>query len=509
MQLAVIPLLPNSKLPAIKDWPNQYKMADGLSLQAKDIGIVTGPPSNLLVLDCDVKSGGIETLAKLEAEGVFNKEDFAHVITASGGYHFYFQYPTDGSKYGNKAGFMPGLDIRATNGFVKLYAELDEEFFKYIKPVPEWLLKLIKPSVKSQQALAAVEGAVTSGGRNHYLAQIAGKLQRSNLLTLEGLMAINERDCAPSLDEQEVETIFNSISRYAPDENPVVDMQSVVTGKSLILETKDFCNETLDYLDDKDLVKGQSTFVNGIDELLGGGKRLGEITAITAAGKAGKSALIHWLIHKWIKAGIKVGYASREMDPKREVTPNLLSLSFKENAWHATGKREIYKKEMNSWPIYYTKGFGYIAFEEFKAWVLELKQQGVLYFVLDHLLLSMANPEDFKEVSLFMRNIKAFVNEEQIHLDLVIQPKQINPGDRIGANSLRGGANIGQAINTLFTMERVQGATNVSRLTLEMGRSRLCKQGSIFLQYNHTTTEFSEVEPEEEPVETQGPTYRS
>jgi archaellum biogenesis ATPase FlaH len=303
------------------------------------------------------------------------------------------------------------------------------------------------------------------------------------------------------LDEHDlhcIRDVFKRVPRYEP-RGVGDDLEREARARDLIYRPKDFVELSLSFLKNKDQVYGLSTGIEGLDKLLGGGKRLGEITALTATAKAGKSSLTHFLIHNWLKKGISVGFASREMNVENEVTPNFLSMSFEENAWKAEMTEErvkSYTNEMLSWPIYYTKEYGYLEVEEFKAWVLALKKQGVLYFVLDHLLYAMANPEDFKEVSYFMREIKRFVNEEQIHLDVIIQPRNLQLGERIGAHSLRGGANISQAINTLLTLERVPEHRNVVKLSLEFGRSKLAQQGSIFLQYDFETTAFSEVEPE-------------
>lgn len=300
-------------------------------------------------------------------------------------------------------------------------------------------------------------------------------------------------------DHHVIRDVFeNRESKYLP-RNYMESLEIQAQGESLIYQPKDFLDKSLNFLKDKDKVYGQTTGLEGLDKLLGGGKRLGEITALTATAKAGKSALTHFLIFKWLKLGLPVGFASREMSPETEVTPNLLSLAFQENAWKQDLSEEIIKKYTNeilTWPIYYARGYGYLSIDEFKAWAKQLKSKGVNYFVLDHLLYSMANPEDFKEVSLFMRELKKFVNEEQIHVDLIIQPRNLQLGEKIGAHSLRGGANIAQAISTLLTLERVPESRNITKLSLEIGRSRLSKQGSIYLQYNSETTEFTEVEPD-------------
>ena len=81
-----------------------------------NVGIATGVVSNLVVLDIDVKSGGMETLALWKQEhGEMPKTPT--VRTPTGGLHFYFKYP-EGVSVGSKTGIAPGFDIRGDGGQV-------------------------------------------------------------------------------------------------------------------------------------------------------------------------------------------------------------------------------------------------------------------------------------------------------------------------------------------------------------------------------------------------------
>jgi hypothetical protein len=58
---------------------------------------------------------------------------------------------------------------------------------------------------------------IGEGGRNAYLAKAAGRMQKIGVLTLAALQEVNERDCSPPLDAYEVEQVYHSIARYAPE----------------------------------------------------------------------------------------------------------------------------------------------------------------------------------------------------------------------------------------------------------------------------------------------------
>jgi len=81
-----------------------------------NVGIVTGPPSGIFVLDFDVKNGGLDTLAQLEAQYPEMRDTF-RVRTGGGGWHLYFQMPETGHVR-NRIGALPGVDVRGDNGMV-------------------------------------------------------------------------------------------------------------------------------------------------------------------------------------------------------------------------------------------------------------------------------------------------------------------------------------------------------------------------------------------------------
>lgn len=117
-------------MPALKDWTNAATTSvdqcrEWWTGQYRDCGvcIVTGKASGLWVLDVDVADGkrGAATLKALLAERGREKMPPTYTVrTPSGGMHFYFKHPTDGSTIRNDAGSKlgPGLDVRGEGGQV-------------------------------------------------------------------------------------------------------------------------------------------------------------------------------------------------------------------------------------------------------------------------------------------------------------------------------------------------------------------------------------------------------
>jgi len=108
----------------INTWAQQYP-------QLKFYGVPTGKINNLLVLDVDVKTGGLETIKKYHVPLTMSQR------TKSGGVHYFFKYPDNGKHYGNRVGFDDGLDTRGENGYVIFYGTDSTP----IAEAPEWLLE--------------------------------------------------------------------------------------------------------------------------------------------------------------------------------------------------------------------------------------------------------------------------------------------------------------------------------------------------------------------------------
>ncbi len=140
------------KVPLIKDWqslatddPVQIKKWQEFFRERLTLWGVSCSANNLIVLDVDVKKdNGFESLKKLNLDLPLTM----HQKSPSGGHHYIYRRPSNSSKYGNRVGFEPGLDIRADGGWIGYYGANSYD----INSPPEWLLK------------EAVKGAVNASG---------------------------------------------------------------------------------------------------------------------------------------------------------------------------------------------------------------------------------------------------------------------------------------------------------------------------------------------------------
>lgn len=117
------PVLPlQGKIARLPDWPHAAstdpaQLNRWFSQPGRNVGVVTGPRSGLLVLDVDPRNGGTGSLGALEAEvGVLPGTLTA--LTGGGGCHLVFRYP-DGVTVKSRANALgPGLDVKAAGGYI-------------------------------------------------------------------------------------------------------------------------------------------------------------------------------------------------------------------------------------------------------------------------------------------------------------------------------------------------------------------------------------------------------
>lgn len=469
-------------------------------MESDQWGAPCGAENGFFVIDVDAQHGGLETVKSKN----INWGDTLIVSTPSGGMHVYYQF--DQEKVGsfkNAVSILDGIDIRSTGGYIVLYGEVDHE---RISPIPEEILDLLRAAAKTRSSaessahLSGAGGEVMEGGRNHYLTKHAGRMQKIGVLTLASLQEINERDCTPPLDDFEVQTIFNSIARYAPDSTP--DEDEIPPPK--IIWASEMVSGMFEYLRDKGKTLGESTGVPALDGLLGGGKRLGELTVTMAEAKTGKNTFWHYQQRSILDRGIAIGYASRELSPETEVLPNLLTLKLGKNLYKNDVSEIEVMDALAGWKLAFAPGYGAFTGNELFDWLDECLLHGVRYFWIDHLHYCLVDAEDFKLVSEFGRKLKTYAKTHQVHIDLIVQPKNvpfIKVGDKLVPQELdigllRGGANLGQVLDSLITMQRVRDEdgdlTDVTKVALKRARSKLARPGEFFMEYQFNDMSFKE-----------------
>ncbi|HEX8300994.1 phage/plasmid primase, P4 family [Sphingomonas sp.] len=231
--IAVLPLRPRSKVPATshgkKDaTSDREQVAAWFTPDTnRNIGILTGERSRLLVLDIDPRNGGDASFERFER--TYGKLPATkRAITGGGGFHLFFRLPegaTGLSDRPNVADFK-GLDVKC-DGYVVAAPSVHPDTGKAyaweadvpIADAPAHLIELARGGKRIKSAAVPSSGAVEEGGRNDTLFRMASGLRARGLspeAIIAAVQAENTARCAPPLDADEVERIVQSAMRYDP-----------------------------------------------------------------------------------------------------------------------------------------------------------------------------------------------------------------------------------------------------------------------------------------------------
>ena len=201
-----------------------------------NIGLATGTPEGILVVDVDAKSGGLESWMDLQdIHGVVNT---LMVETGGGGNHYIFKQ--NGTIYSNTAGKLgQGIDTRGKGGYivappsVHASGDLYKFFSKDVTPqdLPGWIAEKwggqsapaqVKEQIPGDQKYDAwvdyaLEHGAPEGQRNDMAHRLAGYFRRfglpvNTILTI--MIPYNER-CTPPMPLSELRATINSAERYA------------------------------------------------------------------------------------------------------------------------------------------------------------------------------------------------------------------------------------------------------------------------------------------------------
>ena len=191
-----------------------------------NVGIATGLPSGIVVLDIDPRHGGDKSLRELEHR-YGPMPDGPRVLTGGGGQHLYLSHP--GHNFKSQVGLLPGVDVRGDGGYVVGVGSNHASGKSYVwehgktpgklslPPLPTWLRELGsngRPPQHQQQPNIAI---IPDSQRNDTLASLAGTMRNrgmSHEAIEAALLQENRLRCKPRLDDTEVSRIAASIARY-------------------------------------------------------------------------------------------------------------------------------------------------------------------------------------------------------------------------------------------------------------------------------------------------------
>ena len=199
----------------IAKWMSQYK--------SKNIGIATGKKSNLIVLDLDIKNGGIDEWTKLEKR--YGKSINATLCakTGSGGRHYYYEIHEGITLKNTQSKLAPGIDTRANGGFVVGANSIHKSGKQY-----QWSDGLYRPTflpdslyndLKELEVKSCTKSdkTIKIGTRNDNLFRLAAQLrgQGSEFEEIINQLKVeNSLKCELPLSDSELINITDSVVRY-------------------------------------------------------------------------------------------------------------------------------------------------------------------------------------------------------------------------------------------------------------------------------------------------------
>ena len=237
---SIIPIIPKDKRPLIAWEPYQTEPATetqirdwwGTEFPGANVGVVTGQVSGLVVIDLDCPE------AKDKLKELLSQYDLTSVPRSrtGEGWQLFFQHP--GVSVQNRAGVLPGLDVRGDGGYVVAPPSIhpNGRVYKWEVPIagelpklPVELFKLISSPVSNSangyrersDTARALDG-VPEGQRDETLFRLACKLRSADVPEgmAEALILEAARNCQPPFPErQALEKISNTYRRYEPRRN--------------------------------------------------------------------------------------------------------------------------------------------------------------------------------------------------------------------------------------------------------------------------------------------------
>lgn len=240
--LRVFPLQPGSKQPrrrsrgVLDATSDPIKVAHWFAEGGAELnfGVACGVQEggwHLLVVDVDMKSGGMESYTKLALERGF--PDTYTVQTPGGGWHHYYRAVQPVRNTASRV--APGIDTRGEGGYVVGAGSVVEDVAYRvvsgetpIADAPAWLLADVvgeegedtPPSSSTPTRVTQV----TEGARNASLASLAGTMRRRGMdqdVIETALIGHNQRHCLPPLSTDEVVAVARSVAQYDPEPEPV------------------------------------------------------------------------------------------------------------------------------------------------------------------------------------------------------------------------------------------------------------------------------------------------
>lgn len=207
-----------------------------------NVGIATGPESDLYVIDVDTTKGGQDSIEELRAKFAFPPTVAAR--TGSGGYHLFYAYFDDLPNTTNKLG--KGIDTRGEGGYVvappsihrtqRLYEWITSPDDIPVAPTPDWVIDICERKAPLPPAPRKVEDRGDAYDRaRRYLAKVPPAVSGAggHDQTYKAALAVVKGFC---LSEAEAASLL--LQEYNPRCEPPWDEKDILRKVSEVAKAK-------------------------------------------------------------------------------------------------------------------------------------------------------------------------------------------------------------------------------------------------------------------------------
>lgn len=268
---SVIPINFGTKMPAISSWeqfqkrlPSETELRDWFQTSGpKNIAIITGKVSNIVVVDQDGPEG-MRSAHKLGINSAYE------AITPSGGKHAYFRHP--GFEVRNTIKSLPGIDLRGDGGYVLAAPSVFNGKRYFWAKRGEMPVYVPLQQEKKILSPAPVYTAITQGERHKALVSLAGSMRRRGMEYASILAALrieNETKCQPPLGDYDVSHIADSVSKYQPCATNMSICSPVVQPETTTFSVKEIiaAPRSVTWVVDQRIPKESITIIGGMQGL--------------------------------------------------------------------------------------------------------------------------------------------------------------------------------------------------------------------------------------------------
>jgi hypothetical protein len=452
------------------------------------IGIITGPISNLTVVDFEKGADPSEI-----------PQDTMIVESGNKGYHYYFQYEPSMT---NKARIKPLTDVRSKGGFVVAAGSTSEKgTYTLLQDLPllPFPKELFPPKIDIFQYPSSSSTfekrpindypGYGAGSRNDEIARFIGyiltQIHPADWDTEGWSLIVNANNKnTPPLSSYELSNTFNSIKRTERTKNPlgrstgrIEASRGMSEPDTPIIFGED--DEVMHIADVADLQKINSDDVFPLempcfDEIINGGVSLGDVVIIAGQTGHGKTTLAQ----DWTMSLIRGEKSMKALWFSYEVLPVHLWKKFKEMGMSREDCAFIPAKHST----------GNVAWVEQK--IKEGKEKfGTRAVFIDHLgfLLPKTNGVLGKTMSAnyasfltqIMRDLKTLALQEEVIIFLPVHMKKVDSRNRMSdSDDIKDSSGIGQESDLVFLIEREKNKekdaktyfTDMTKITLAKNR---------------------------------------